>query len=303
MSADDSAEHLRPLETFRVTRTVAVQWVAVSSVGFFAFAYLFAEVLARIRGDPLEPIVLPIASQPATLGWLVVFGVLVALVIVLHETIHGLVMAHYGGEPTYGVGVSYFVVPYAYANSAGGYTRNQMLAILLAPLVAISVLGVLMMAVYPSTILVVVLAANAAGSIGDLWMAAVLVQFPSTVRVGPMPDRSPDGQGIGIYGASETLPRRKVGSKLLSTFFAGTVATFVILVAGIGGVVLLSLAVGTGTVVIGDPDGRWFLFSHEVVHASEMVALEVGTRPLVSISLLGGICWSIVIGCRRLLSG
>ncbi|GAB7018076.1 hypothetical protein JCM18750_09370 [Halostagnicola bangensis] len=293
---------MRPLETFRVTRAVALQWVAVSSVGFFAFAYLFADVLARIRGESLEPIVLPISSQPATLGWLVVFVVLVALVIALHETIHGLLMAHCGGEPTYGVGVSYFIVPYAYTNSSGGYTRNQMLAILLAPFVVISVLGVLTMAVYPSPILVVVLAANAAGSIGDLWMAAVLVQFPPAVWVGPMPDRSPDGQGMGIYGSSETVSRRTPGSKFLSAFFAGTVATFVAVAAGIVGAVLFSLAVGTGTVLIGDSAGRWFLFRHDVVPASEIVILEVGGRLLVSISLLGGLCWSIIVGARRLLS-
>lgn len=293
MSAEESAASLHTLETFRVTRAVAAQWVVVSTVGFFAFGYLFAGVRAGLRGRALEPIVLPISSQPATLGWLAIVGLLVALVIALHETIHGLAMAVFGGEPAYGVGLSHVIVPYAYANSGGGYTRNQMLAVLLAPFVGISVLGVLTMAVYPSPVLVVVLAANAAGSIGDLWMASILARFPGSVRVGPLPDRSPDKRGMGIYGSRTERGRRTARSRLASTFLVGAVGTFVVIVIGIVGAILLSMALGKGTVIVGDPESRWFLFTHEISRGTRQVRVRVGTQLIAALTVFGGILWAI----------
>ncbi|AHF98972.1 hypothetical protein HALLA_08920 [Halostagnicola larsenii XH-48] len=300
MSAEESTGSFHTLETFRVTRTVAAQWIVVSTVGFFAFGYLFAGVLARLQGRPLEPIVLPISSQPATLGWLAVFGLLVAVVIVLHETIHGLAMAVFGGEPTYGVGLSHVIVPYAYVNSGGGYTRNRMLAVLLAPFVGISALGMLAMAVYPSPVLVAVLAVNAAGSIGDLWMASILARFPETVRVGPLPDRSPDGRGMGIYGSRTARGRRTARSRLASTFLVGAVGTFVAIAIAIVSAILLSMALGKGTVIVGDPGSRWFLFAHEISRATRQVRVRVGTQLITALTVLGGILWTTAGIGRRL---
>ncbi|KDE58203.1 hypothetical protein EL22_06525 [Halostagnicola sp. A56] len=301
MSAEESAGSLHTLETFRVTRIVAAQWVVVSTVGFFAFGYLFAGVRAWIRGRPLEPIVLPISTHPTTLELLGGFGLLVALVIALHEAIHGLAMSVFGREPTYGFGLSHVVVPYAYANSDGGYTRDQMLAVLLAPVVGISALGVLVMSAYPSPVLVVALAANAAGSIGDLWMASILLRFPESVCVGPLPDRAPDGRGMGIYGSSASQGRVTVRSRLASAFLVGAVGALVLLVIGMVGTVLLSLALGTGTVVVGDPYGRWFLFAHELSRGTRQVRLRIGVEVILTAMSLGGGLWTVTVGGVELL--
>lgn len=297
MSRTDPSSATELIATVRRTRTVAIQWVVVSAVGFFAFAYGFGHVLAAIRGVSLEPIVISPFAPPDTAIWLVLSIGLIALVVVPHELLHGVFMARYGGKPAYGVGISYLVLPYAYAKTqTTSYTRNQMLVALLAPFVGITAVGLAAMVVYPTPLLVVPLAANAAGSIGDLWMAGVLLQYPAGVRVGPLPDA--DVQGFGIYGSSERDYSRIPGTRALSTAVSGAIGTLAVLSIAILGWVLVSLAVGSGTVVIGDPDGRWLLFRHER-HAHGDVHLELGGMLLFAVTTVGGLVWALGLESYR----
>ncbi|WP_226481535.1 DUF3267 domain-containing protein [Natrinema amylolyticum] len=295
MSRSDSLPARRPLATFRLTRSVALQWLVVSAVGFFGFAYSFGHVLARLRGASLEPIVIAPSSPPTVLGWLAVSIGLLVCVVVPHELLHGVFMARYGESPTYGIGVSYFVLPYAYAETSGAnYTRNQLLVALLAPFVVITAVGLAAMVVVPTPLLIVPLAANAAGSIGDLWMAAVLCQYPADVRVGDPPD---DVQGFGIYGTDERVSRLP-GASLLSRFLTGSVGTLAAVAAYALLAVLLSLAFGSGDVVLGDPDRGWLLFRHDR-RPGGTAFLEIGDGPLLGAAALGGLAWTIVATLRR----
>ncbi|SDJ87208.1 DUF3267 domain-containing protein [Natronorubrum texcoconense] len=298
MSRTESRESPRPIATFRKTRSVAIQWAVVSAVGFFGFAYGFAHVLAAIRGTSLEPIVIPAFAPSDALVWIALSVGLVALVVVPHELLHGAFMARYGGRPTYGVGVSHFLLPYAYAETARtNYTRNQLLVVLLAPFVGITTVGLAAMVVYPSSLLVVPLAANAAGSIGDLWMAAVLWQYPADVRVAPLADG--DTQGFGIYGSSDRAVERGTGVRLLSTVAAGAVGTLAACSIALVGAVFLSLAAGSGTVVLGSSDGQWLLFRHELDPQAGAVHLEIGAALWLAVGALGGCCWAVAVGCYR----
>jgi hypothetical protein len=286
----------RPVATFRLTRSVALQWLVVSAVGFFAFAYWFGHVLARLRGTSLEPIVIAASSPPTVLVWLAVSVGLLVCVVVPHELLHGVAMARYGGSPSYGVGVSYFVLPYAYAESDGtSYTRNQLLVALLAPFVGITAVGLAAMVVYPTPLLIVPLAANAAGSIGDLWMAAVLCQYPADVRVGDPPGNV---RGFGIYGASDGSVSRLPGAWLLSRFLTGGVGTLAAVVTYALLAVLLSLAFGSGDVVLGDPDRGWLLVRHDR-RPDGSALLEIGDRALLGTAALGGLAWTVVATLRR----
>ncbi|WP_440769514.1 DUF3267 domain-containing protein [Natronorubrum sp. DTA28] len=298
MSRTESRESPRPIATFRKTRSVAIQWAVVSAVGFFGFAYGFAHVLAAIRGSSLEPIVIPAFAPSDALVWIALSVGLVALVVVPHELLHGAFMARYGGRPTYGVGVSHFLLPYAYAETAGtNYTRNQLLVVLLAPFVGITTVGLAAMTVHPSSLLVVPLAANASGSIGDLWMAAVLLQYPADVRVAPLADG--DTQGFGIYGSSGRALERGTGVRLLSTVATGAVGTLAACSIALVGVVFLSLAAGSGTVVLGGSDGQWQLFRHELDPHAGTVSLEIGAALWLAVGALGGLCWAVAVGCYR----
>ncbi|QLG50800.1 DUF3267 domain-containing protein [Natrinema halophilum] len=301
MSRSDLDPASPPLASFRFTRVVAIQWVVGSAVGFFAFAYCFGHVYAWIRGVSLEPIVIAASSPPTTFGWLAVLLGLLVCVIVPHELLHGAVMAYYGGSPSYGVGVSHFVVPYAYAETDGRrYTRNQLLVALLAPFVGLTALGFAIMVIVPSPLLVVPLAANAAGSIGDLWMAAILCQYPADVRVGGLLD---DGdRGFGIYGSRDRPTTRIPGTVLLSRFVTGSVGTLALIATYALVAILLSLAFGSGDVVLGDPDAGWLFFRHDR-RADGSALLEIGDGPLLAAAALGGLAWTSVTIVRRRFEG
>lgn len=293
-----SRPHL--IATFRRTRSVAIQWLVVSVIAFFAFSYAFGHVLAAIRGTGLEPIVVPAFAPADALVWTVVSLGLVALVVILHELLHGVFMARYGGDPGFGVGVSHFVLPYAYAETQGtSYTRNRMLVVTLAPFVVITAVGLAAMVVYPSPLLLVALAANAAGSIGDLWTAGVLLQYPSNVRVAAPPGPV---AGFGVYASSPHTGRRRRGMRFLSRFVTGAVGTLALTATAFVGAVFASLAIGSGTVVVGDPDGRWLLFSHVRYPRSGTVHLEVGTGPLLAVAAGGGLVWALVRESYRALA-
>ena len=296
MSRSESTTPPRPLAAFHLTRAVTLQWLAVSAVGFFGFAYGFGHALAWIRGTALEPIVIAPSSPPTVLGWLAVSIGLLICVVVPHELLHGVFLARYGDNPEYGIGVSHFVLPYAYAGTSGTrYTRNQLLVALLAPFVVLTTVGIAVMVVVPTPLLIVPLAANAAGSIGDLWMAAVLYQYPVDVRVGDPPG---DVRGFGIYGARGQPLSRRPGMPLLARFLAGSVGTLAVIGLYALGAVLLSLAVGSGDVVLGDPDAGWLLVRHDRLPDGTAL-LEIGDRALLGVAALGGLAWTIVATVRH----
>ncbi|GAB3025297.1 DUF3267 domain-containing protein [Natronobiforma cellulositropha] len=283
-------EHAELLEVFTLTRPVAAAWVVVSTVGFFLAAYLFGLIYAVIVGDPLEPITFSVVSPLEAFLGVAVLLVLVGCVVIPHELLHGVAMAHYGGRPSYGVGVSYFVLPYAYARSDADYARNELLVVLLAPLVVISAVGVALMALVPSPLWIVPLAANAAGSVGDCWMAARLLAYPSSVRVGEIPARDAAGSeaGFAIYG-SRAERRRPALASLASAFVTGGALTLVAVSLGLFALLANALVFGAGTVVIGDPGSFWFLFRHELDANGPGAHIEVGAPLLLALATGGGL--------------
>ena len=282
--------------TVRLTRPLALQWLVGSVVGFFVFAYWFGVAVATIQGRSLEPITI---AQPSTAElsiWFVAALVLVAVVVASHELIHGFVMSAVGGSPRYGVGISAFLLPYAYAGTeATNYTRTQLLVALLAPFVVITAAGLGASIVVSSSALPLLLAVNAAGSIGDLWMAAVVAQYPADVRIGPLPDGT--DRGFAVYAGSEDTSRHSV-SEWIAPFCTGGLATLTALVLGALAVVFSSLAVGSGTVFLGDPNADWFLLRHENLPTGG-ATLEIGAPTIAILSFLGGVGWLVASRLRR----
>jgi hypothetical protein len=109
----------------------------------------------------------------------------VAVMVVLHELVHGLAMSIFGARPQYGVIWRMLVF---YATAPGyGFRRNAYVAVALAPLVLISALSVLAMWLLHGTNWValpaLIGALNGAGAAGDLWMAGVVLRYPPQVYV------------------------------------------------------------------------------------------------------------------------
>src|SRR5712691_12569329 len=93
---------------------------------------------------------------------------LTALLLAVHEGIHGLVMLAFRARPTFGVVLVGGAMPALYATSVGHrFSRAQYLAVAAAPAVVISVLGFLLCFGPWGGYLIVPLAIHLGGCVGD----------------------------------------------------------------------------------------------------------------------------------------
>jgi hypothetical protein len=128
---------------------------------------------------------------------LILVSLLIAtvLMIVLHEAVHGLAFWLFTGKrPTFG-----FKGLYAYAASPKGVylPRKQYFVVALAPLISLSLLGLILIPLLPLIALptlVFFLIGNAAGAIGDVWVVGWLLREPAEIL---LQDR---GDAVTCYG-------------------------------------------------------------------------------------------------------
>jgi len=109
----------------------------------------------------------------------------IALTIVLHELTHGLALRSYGARPKYGVMWKEMMF---YATAPGhAFRRNAYLVIALAPLVGLSVLGLILLALpLPGWLLWIIIfcaSLNAGSAIGDLWLVRVALGYPPVALI------------------------------------------------------------------------------------------------------------------------
>lgn len=118
-------------------------------------------------------------------NWALAIAAGVAVMIVLHELVHGMTMRRFGAKPRYGVLWSGLMF---YATAAGfAFRRNDYLKVALAPLGMLSLLVMALLAAPVSTnlatLLIICGAFNAAGAIGDLWITRVVLRYPAHAYV------------------------------------------------------------------------------------------------------------------------
>jgi hypothetical protein len=114
-------------------------------------------------------------------------GLLIAMIIalILHELFHGAAIFIFGGRPQFGIIWQKLLF---YATAPGyAFQRNQYLVVALAPLIAGSILAMIVIAlpIAGSLVWLLVIGAtiNAAGAIGDLWIAAIVLRYPAQAYV------------------------------------------------------------------------------------------------------------------------
>lgn len=230
-----TAKNNQPVYIFQLTSVVATQWMIFSTFLFLFTLILVGGFYQAIHNQPYAFSVRGNVDE----WWepfLVVFGSFVALPLatfIVHELVHGFTFAAYGGSPRYGVGIKYFL-PYFYATSPRKrFSRNAFFTIALAPLIVINLLCLTLLAIFPqATWLGLVVVFNTSGAIGDLWMAAILLRYPTEVMV---EDRE---EGIAIYAPenldTSKLPHMNEGSRsiiwqwLSTSIFVGILLVFVI---------------------------------------------------------------------------
>ena len=297
-ATDSDTTERRYLESIEVTSAVARKLLVVSIAAFVAVVGFGDLVFARL-GMPVQPVTITVGSPLEVLfGVAVIVGLLV-VVVVPHELLHGVCMARYGGDPEYGVGVRGLLAPSAYARTQGSiYTRNQMLVATLAPLVAITG-GVFTLAVIvEQPLLIVPAAANAAGSVGDLWIAARIWRYPPSVRVAEPPEGY-DGD-VAVYGF-EDAERGEPGapSRAVAAWLYGTAGTLTLAVAALFVSVILSLSAGSGDVVLETPLLDGTLFRHHLATPGGAF-VAVGFPALFALSAVGGLVWTVVSRVREI---
>ena len=105
---------------------------------------------------------------------------LVLVLLPVHEWIHGLAMRRFGASPSYGAMMLYGMVPCFYCTSPGHrFTRSQFAVVSAAPLLAISLVGGLCVALVPyGGWLVLPLGFHLGGCVGDLWFLGIIAIQP-----------------------------------------------------------------------------------------------------------------------------
>lgn len=279
------------LTEFTPSRRTVLEWTVLGSSGVLVAAFVFAALYAVATGQPT------LEFETGRFGSVLVVGLvsllLVGSVIVLHEGVHAAVIRYYGGDVSFGVGVAQFVVPYAYVTTTRRLTRNQFLVVALAPLVVVSAVGVPVLIALEAPILVVPLAFNAGGAIGDLWIAGILLRYPRHVVV------EDSVTGLRIYGrdADRPLPATPTRTFLRRTAL-GTGVAFALIVLAAMIAPMLSSALGVSSFAIGQPGSPWSLFHFEGTPGE---GFESGLNPVgaFAVSLLVGFSSALLTTLRR----
>ncbi|MHB8192776.1 MAG: DUF3267 domain-containing protein [Bellilinea sp.] len=194
-------------ENFRLSASFSIKdsgmLLKMNIAGFLLlilFGWLFMAAASILRPEDAATFLVVQWTGVEGLWSVAIVLVLIFATIVLHEAIHGLgFMLLAKARPIFA-----FRGVYAYAAAPGYYIpRNPYLVIALAPLVVISLAGVVLMAfVHPVWIapLVLVCVVNSSGAVGDLWVAWLLLRHPAEALAQDRGDEieiyAPTGHGL-----------------------------------------------------------------------------------------------------------
>ena len=146
--------------------------LSLLSLGLMVPAFLFFVLITAPLGGPLDPGRGWVRPRFGPVDVLLVSVAGLVVLPVIHELIHGAVAALCRGRPVYGIGPG---VAFCHFRELVG--RRCYAAILVAPLVVISVVGVALVPLLPAIFggpLLALLVSNAAGAVGDV---AALLQL------------------------------------------------------------------------------------------------------------------------------
>jgi hypothetical protein len=150
--------------------------LSVLNLAIIPPAWLGFALLTAPRGGPLDVRADGFTLRFGPLDLALVIATALLVLPVLHELAHGLVAALCGGRPVFGVGPGI-----AFCHMREWMGRGAYAAIVVAPLLLLSVGGVLAMPALPRLLrgpTLALLVANAAGAVGDLALLAQLARLP-----------------------------------------------------------------------------------------------------------------------------
>jgi hypothetical protein len=178
-------------------KTLLINLTIASLALFFVFGGIFT-ILAGVISPALTRSGSIAIDLPTLLLALVAISAITVLVMVVHEFIHGLFFWTFThSKPEYG-----FKGVYAYAAAPDWYIpRNQFLVIGLAPLIILTLLGLVLLRFLPSPGVVMVvfgMTLNAAGAVGDIFIVGLALRKPASCLFRDF------GTGITLYRKQPT---------------------------------------------------------------------------------------------------
>ncbi len=181
----DLPDGYRSAWTFNITHTKEIIWLNVLGLILFLFSlWAFTALTHLLRPGLFDSgIVLKIGSiGQATLN-LVAFLVVMGVMLLVHEGFHGLFFWIFSrSRPVFA-----FKIYYASASAPGWYfPRWQYILVGLAPLLFITLIGILCLAWLPAPLILptwLILVFNTSGAVGDLWVVGNLLRFPASAYI------------------------------------------------------------------------------------------------------------------------
>jgi len=192
-------ENARLVFTLNLLKNRRAFWILqiAGMVFFLLFGWFFVWYTIQIRSaffpnGFLDGIGVAMGNSSAIKFVLIMLGS-TAVAILVHELIHGMFFWIYSrSRPKFGLRSGY-----AYAAAPGWFfPRRQYLVIALAPLVLLSILGMVLVAVASAGALYAILfgmVANAAGAVGDMWIAFLVIRERREIVIEDL------GDGMNLY--------------------------------------------------------------------------------------------------------
>ena len=176
------AGHLRKLDELELLGPEQMRPMVMLSLMMLVVGGIFFIVLNIAAYFAQTHLLIGQVGGWGVLLWVVLNIIAYLVVLPIHEGIHGLAFAFWGGRPYYGASL-----PFALYCGAKNqlFRRNQYLVVGLAPLVIITLAGIVFIVLYPALAAYTLLGTvgNFSGAAGDVWTVLRILRQSADVLV------------------------------------------------------------------------------------------------------------------------
>ncbi|GCE20062.1 DUF3267 domain-containing protein [Dictyobacter kobayashii] len=174
--------HLEKKEELALLEGEQLRPLAVLSLQMFIWGGLFFVILNLLSYHWHYQLWLAPLTPLSVISWIILNVIGYLLILCVHELIHGAVFALWGGQPHFGA-----KLPLALYCGARQqlFRRNHYLAVGLAPLIVLTLLGILVTIFYPgpASYLLLAFAGNFSGAAGDVVVAQRVARLSNSVLI------------------------------------------------------------------------------------------------------------------------
>ena len=191
--------HIRKLEEVELLEPAQLRPLALLSLLLLAIGTIFFIILniaSYIQQTHSTP---GINSIKSLLLWIGINVISYILILPIHELIHAAAFILLGGKPYFGA-----KLPYALYCGAKDqlFRRNQYFVVGLAPLVVITLAGIILILISPvlASYMLLAFIGNFSGAAGDIWVVRRLVRRPPSILV------EDTESGYRVWEVTESAP-------------------------------------------------------------------------------------------------